>query len=101
MIIHVDEDDYLGQTPQAFGEMTITLYSVVQYMPGQRDPIHRAGYGNAFEEKKMHERAKKGLSHCVAFVIPKCSFSDGPVHCSYFHSTGLVRSRLTTNLLPM
>ncbi|KAF5342591.1 hypothetical protein D9611_002000 [Ephemerocybe angulata] len=64
-----DDETYLGAATKEFGEIKVAVNSVQRYV------AHHEPYGAASsaikEDYRVHERAKKGLAHCVKLGAEK------------------------------
>jgi hypothetical protein len=67
----LDNDAYLNEANnEKLGDISLTLWRT-RFTGGKPEPISSKRY--LPEDARVHERSKKGLSHCVACVIEATS----------------------------
>jgi hypothetical protein len=67
----LDDDTYLNKSRDKLGDIKLTLHRT---RPGVPEPV--SSIYTPPEDLRVHERSKKGLSHCVACVIDLSSFRN-------------------------
>ncbi|TFK27433.1 hypothetical protein FA15DRAFT_666307 [Coprinopsis marcescibilis] len=79
-----DDDAYLGAAPDNIGVISVQVHTVEHYT---RIPNTGDGQRESDTNIRLHERSKKGISHCVGsgegVKQSKSKFLASPINCSH------------------